>query len=697
MNQFNHDPLWGTRHQAAALPETPRLSDVIHDPYVTMRFSVARIDGRDIVTRLHVEATHPKVSGQSRVFDLSHILEEGYRRHPSTVSQIVDPNLSLESRLDALKTVALTFARVNERLAPTRDVEYGSKRSRSVDGLEPTFSIKSVVLTEFSDLLRGFSRRGVTVIRNEEPWVQFFITDTRETLRSASIVLLPSGLEFPLLDREGFPVTEKTLNASIHDFTHILHQGRYAPELKVLQRLAGEITERLSRNPNSPRALAQRNFVLEVFFAAKDGVLWSKDPSPVRGHRGAGLAPSEFQARELPDGRVLWMRHRKRTSSSEITLIADSLEGTRYELTFHYPPQTHTCVAHLLAKAVGGARWPLFNEMTDFLHAVPRSGFGVKFPKSADTYPSAVNAFIREIADVNSANRVERGLFRDDFNRFDFHLPQIMSDFVKGRSPFFAVIDNSDPSESWLVQGFLDRDLKGTLYAVNGLGGSIVAQDPGFAGTLEGRRERLLTFFKLLGENSAQLTRNPNFTSGLSEARRNLPDRSWEDALGYAALVHGVSLAWNALVKEDVVSPQHSASQMRWDARKVREGVWSVSLVTGRSRGSWVPSLISITASRYGVAEICYSWGLRGPLGGLWGKRIRVQSGGGFSDEEVFQAVRVILQGAKGTLGMSERGALSNVAPSATITGLSSLRDVDPDGDKRDLLKRLWRFLKAMW
>jgi hypothetical protein len=525
--------------------------------------------------------------------------------------------------------------------------------------------------------------------------VQFFITETRETLHSASIVVLPSGLELPLLDREGLPVTDTTLNGAIHDFTHLLRRGRYTPELKALERLAAELTNRLSRNSDPPFVLARRNFGHEVLLAARDGILWSKDPRSTAAHRGVAALPSEFQARELPDGRVLWVRHRQRTSSSELTFIADSLEGVRCEITFHYPPQAHPRVSRLLAKAVNGPRWPLFHEITDLLHAVPRSGFAVKIPKSSDTYPSTLNKFMGDIAEALPAHDVERGLFREHFHRFDHHLSEFVSEFVMGRSPFFTVIDNGDPSESWYVQGFLDRDLHGTFYAVNALGASIVAREAGIVGTLESRRERLLTFLKLLEGNSAQLTRNPNFTSGLSEVRRNLPGRSWEDALGYSAAIHGVSVAWNALVKEGAFSPQHRASAMRWHTQKVREGVWSVSLVTDSSRAGLVPYLLTITASHYGVAEICYSRGVRGPLGGLWGRRVRVLSGGGLSDEEVFQSVRVIAQGTKGTLGMSERRALSNVAPSASTTILSSLRDVDPDGDKRDLLKRLWRYLSG--
>lgn len=670
----------------------------IEGDYVTVRFATTTIDDAKVVVRLHLEAKHPKVPGDVRIFDLSHILAEGYRRHPPTVEQIVDSGLSLESRLDALKTVAVTLAGVREPLPPIHEAVYGSQTIRSLDGLEPTFAIKSVILTEFSDILRGYTRRAVTVVKNEEPWVQFHITERDEALCHASMVIMPSGLELPLVDRSGHSVSEATLDSALHDFTHLLQKVRYAPELCALETIAQELTERIGRNPDAPPALKRRNFGHEVVLAARDGVLWAKDPAIIASRRGVRPPPSnDFQARELPDGRFLWARHRPRPFSSDVALVGDSLEGARYELTFHFPPQMHQRVARLFAKIVNGARWPQFREMTDLLQSNPRTGLGIALSRGTDSYPSAVNALIRELSHALPEGSVERGLLPEDKEHLDPYLSDFVSEFVKGRSPFFVTIEAEDPSARWRVQAFLDRDLNGTVFAVNALGGSIVVSDNHLVGSPDFRRIQLMRFFTMLADDSARLTHNPNYTTGLSEARRNLPERSWEDAFGYAAALHGAALAREALTKEGLLSPERNARDIRWHTRKVREGVWAVSLIDESARGSWSPFMITITGSPYGVVEIAYSRGVRGPLGGLWGRRVRPSSGGGLSDDEISNVVRVIGRGLQGKLGMPEREAFATISPVIHATLLSSLRDLDPDRERRDLLRRVWNFLKNIW
>lgn len=670
----------------------------IEGDYVTVRFATTTVDDAKVIVRLYVEATHPKVPGDARVFDLSHILAEGYRRHPRTVEQIVDSGLSLESRLDALKTVAITFAGVREPLPPIHEAVYGSKAIRSVDGLEPTFTIKNVILTEFSDIVRGYTRRAVTVVKNEEPWVQFHITERDEALCNASMVIMPTGLELPLVDRMGHSVSEVTLDGAIHDFTHLLQRVRYAPELLALETLAAELTERIGRNPDAPAALKRRNFGHEIVLAARDGVLWAKAPATASSHRGVRPPPSnDFQARELPDGRFLWARHRARPFSSDVAVVGDSLEGARYELTFHFPPQMHQRVARLFAKIVNGARWPQFREMTDLLQSNPRTGLAISMSRGADSYPSAVNALMRDLSRALPEEAVDRGLLPDHHECLDHYLSDLFSEFVMGRSPFFATIDAEDPSASWRVQAFLDRDLKGTVFAVNALGGSIVVSDNHLVGSVDFRRTQLIRFFTMLADDSARLTHNPNYTTGLHESRRNLPERSWEDAFGYAAALHGAELAREALTKEGLLSPQLNARDIRWHTRKVRDGVWAVSFIDESARGVWSPYLITITGSPYGVVEIAYSRGVRGPLGGLWGRRVRPASGGGLSDDEISNVVRVIARGLQGKLGMPEREAFATISPAIHATLLSSLRDVDPDRERRDILRRLWNFLKNIW
>ena len=109
-------------------------SRVIEGDFVARRFAMHEIDEQEIVTRLHLEARHPKVVGDARIFDLSAILAEGGRRHPGTVAQIVNPELSMEARLDALRTVAVHFAGLRDSLLPLNEPSCSTMFKRSLDG-----------------------------------------------------------------------------------------------------------------------------------------------------------------------------------------------------------------------------------------------------------------------------------------------------------------------------------------------------------------------------------------------------------------------------------------------------------------------------------------------------------------------------------------------------------------------------------
>lgn len=681
------------------LPLGSRQGHLLRGEFVNLRFSTQNVEGRSIVCALQVEAVHPKIVDDKRVYDLSFLLPRLQKSSPSTVAQIVNPTLSMDSRIDALRIAVVNIAKVTEHIAPLNQPRYATGQLPSVDGLEPSFAVKQVVLTQLPDIVRGYARRGITVVRNGEPWVQFLVIENEGGLCDASIVVLPSGLELPLLDFHGHSVTTETLSGSIHDLTHLLLKGRYESELKVLESLAAELSRRLDRNPDAPKSLTKRNFEHEIVLASRDGVLWASDNGgkPNRG----GNVPTErdFKARELPDGRVLWIRHQTQRLSSEITLVTDSLEGAQYLISFHYPPHAHPKVASVARELSKGAAWPLFQGITDLLHQVPRSGLSIVIPTSSDIYPPGVNALMREVHRVVPEVSFSRGLFRLHLSKFDHYLPDFISELVKGRSPFMGVVESSDPTQAWWVQGFLDRDMRGTLFAVNGLGGTIVVSDHASLHSSDSQRSRLVKFFKTLADDSAQLTQNPNFTTDLRESRRNLPVTCWSDAMAYSHLSDTIARCWAALVREGGFSSQHNPVEASWSARRLREGVWSVSLLTRGGSVGWLPHLINFTVTKDGVMELAFSSGRRGPLGGLRGSRVWAQAARPIESELVYEVVRLIAQGAKGQLPQSFGRTVQLLDPSlgASLFPWSSLREADPEHDRHNVLRRLWNALRGIW
>jgi len=682
-----------------ALPSRSEPSRFLGSEFVNLRFCVDSIDGNPTVRSLQVEAVHPKVVGDKRVFDLSFLLPHIAVRNPTTLAQIVDPQLSMDARIDALRVGVINIAGVTTPVPPLNEPRYAVGHSPSADGFEPSFSVRQVVLTQLSDLLRGFSRRGVTVIRNGEPWIQFHIVEGRSGLCDASLVVLPTGLELPLLDRGGRAVTDETLNGVVHDFTHLLLKGRYESELKVLEAMASELTSRVKNNPEAPTSLTRRNFGHEILLGAHDGLIWSKNAEDVKSHTHEPLPGQYFEPRELPDGRVLWIRHQSRGISSEVSFVTDSLEGGQCVISFHYPLHAHSRVSRVAKRISAGTTWPLFQEITELLHAEPRSGLSLIIPTSTDSYPPPVNALTREIERTVTGIECERGLFREGFDRFDQYLPDFVSELVKGRSPFMVTVFADSPADKWLVQGFLDRDLRGTLFAVNALGGSVVVSGLKAMHSRETQRGNLVKFFKTLAEDSGRLIQNLNYSSGMRESRHNLPTQSWRDAYAYAAMNDVIRVCWEALMAERPFPTPRVASESRWYTKRLSEGVWSVSLLSRGREKERLPHLINFKVTPEGVTEIAYSVGRRGLFGSLLGRRVWARVGGVIEVEYLDSVVRAIAQSVSGRLGESFRRGLRHASPAleCSFLPLASLRHADPDHQRHNALARLWDAIKGIF
>jgi hypothetical protein len=273
----------------------------------------------------------------------------------------------------------------------------------------------------------------------------------------------------------------------------------------------------------------------------------------------------------------------------------------------------------------------------------------------------------------------------------------MVADLVRGRSPFCSFIDSVHPAEQWCVQAFFDSDLKGSLYAVNALGGSVSVHDDRLDSSFEFRRARILEFFNLLSNHSGRLLYDSTHISGLGELRRNLPDGSWKDALAYAGASRGASIVWAALSREWGSLLDDSSKAVKWETQRLTEGLWAVSLCSPFGRTSWFPYLVTLKVDPAGVVEVLYSKGARGPLGGLLGRRVFDSSRRVLSDDVVSNIIHVIARGSKGTLGTKERMEFTNVTPTLRRTFLSSLRSFDPERKQHDLLARLWHVLRRIW
>ena len=95
-----------------------------------------------------------------------------------------------------------------------------------------------------------------------------------------------------------------------------------------------------------------------------------------------------------------------------------------------------------------------------------------------------------------------------------------------------------------------------------------------------------------------------------------------------------------------------------------------------------------------GVEEIAISDGRRDLFGGLRGFSVKPIEFRPFSHQEV----RSILTASCAPIAWEDKIiAINAVGPEIVTRSRVSLRSVDPEGDRRDLVVRFWRWIRSLW
>ena len=672
------------------------LSREIPGEYLTVRFAEKMVEPAPLVTKLELEVSHPKLPGQSRTFDISYLLHEGYRASPSTIRQIVDPSFSSESRADALRTLLVDICNVRGNFPPDRrEVSVSPCRDDIIDELEPTFEIRGQLLTELGDVVRGYSRRAVTVVRNHKPLVQFLLIEQEGVVRHASILLHPSHIEWPLLDRNGRYVTDQTVDATLHDFTHQLRQTRQAPMLRIIESLGREVQDRVAQNEDAPEALRRRAFVQEAWTACRDDRVWTPEfgappISPVLAPPGYG-----YTARELPDGRAFWIYHDIQGSGDVIRIAGYSRSGSLFSVQLHYPPHMSWRVAMLCERIVSSGGWPDFSPALEVLRTSKKSGVSLHYSPGADQYPAAVNALL-DIARGCEGNRnIGRGVWSDEDGRMEGYFADMVTEFVKGRLPIHGSIGGRNPASSWVFHAMLDEDLNGTVLFVNSLRGSLTLRSMlGF--DVESRRQDLLEVLNSMYDSPGEFIEKFYGIGSFEVTAHNLPRRG-EVELSGALNTIAVSM-WKGIKAAGHYFSIDLCGHAPWSSQRLISGDWALSLESVHSVRGALPYLLTCIVHEGGVREILVSYGERGFLGGLLGKQIVPNGGSGFfSEHEVGAIVRSLADRSPDAKGVSVSDRVLAICPHAHVSWLSSLRRFDPQFKQRDLLSRIVRWFQNIW
>ena len=664
--------------------------------YLTVRFSEKMVEPVPLVTKLELEVSHPKLPGESKIFDISYLLHEGYRASPSTVRQIVDPSFASESRADALRTLLVDICHVRGNFPPDRrEVPIAPCGDDIIDELEPTFEIRGQLLTELGDVVRGYSRRAVTVVRNHKPLVQFLLIEQEGAIRHGSMLLHPSHIEWPLLDRNGRYVTDQTVDATLHDFTHQLRQARQAPLLRVMESLGREVEDRVAQNEDASEALKRRAFVQEAWMACRDDRVWTPDfgkplLSPMLAPPGYGYTPLE-----LPDGRAFWIYHDIQGSGDVIRIAGYSLSGSLFLVQFHYPSNMSWRVGMLCERIESSGGWPDFSPALDVLRSSKNSAISLHYSPGADQYPAAVNALLDMTRGCEGNRNIGRGLWSEEDGRMGCYFADMVTEFVKGRLPIYGSVGGRNPASSWVFHAMLDGDLNGSVLFVNSLRGSLTMRSVlGF--DVESRRRVLLDVLNSMYDSPGAFIGKFYGMNSFQVTSHNIPHRGEEELLGSLNAI-AVSM-WKGVKAAGHYFSIELCGHAPWRSQRLTSGEWALSLESVHSVKGALPYLLTCIVQEGRVREMFVSYGERGLFGGLFGKQIVPNEGSGFfSEHEVGAIVRTLSDRSPDARRLSVKDRVLAICPHADVSWISSLRRFDPEFKQRDLVSRIVRWFKNIW
>jgi hypothetical protein len=665
--------------------------------YLSIRYTERLERSGAVVTELRVEATHPKVAGARKGFNLSAFLSHAQERSPFTVKQIVDPSLSPEARTDALRTLLVDICGVRTRL--TAETVIGLETPRlEEDPHNPgaSFHIRPELLTELGDVVRGYSRRAITAFRLNERLVQFLILEHEGALRGATMIVGPAGLEWPLLDRQGRYVSDETLNETLIDFTQLLVEHKGATLGRVSQVIAQELKQRIAEQEEDGTPLARRAFEQEAFAAYGDYRNYCRDlgqPAvmPVGAPRDA-----EYQSRDLPDGRVVWMHHNtEQERVNTIKIAGMSHTGNPFSVRLQYPPTIFWKVSSVFDRMLHSHYWPDFGRALYLLRQSERSGIAFDFTPSVDTYPTAVNSLVASIRKGGVGRDVGLGMWRGRDVRMEPHLEMLLDGFVEGRSPFYGAVPSDDPAHNWVFHGMLDEDLRGEIVFVNSLKGSVSLTSTR-GGSREARHESLLATFEAFFDDSSGFLAALPGKCLFEVATENLPTGDEVESLGS---LNEVALAlWKGLTSSGHYHNISSSGYAPWRAVRLPDGAWQLSLDSVHAYRVSLPYLVACTVKDNEVREFSISRGERGPFGGLWGCKITPGPDAcGFELNEVVALARAVSDRSIEYGNYHLKSRVLSVCPGAKLSRFANLRAMDPERDSRDLWDRMVSWFKNIW
>lgn len=687
----------GSQQQDASAARLPARANelTLEEPLYRLRFRQEQALRGPVLVSLSIETKHPELSSPSPVFCLDPLLPEANRRSPSTLQQIIQPDISESARREAIGVLVKELAQNKERSElvqrPVRGLERVRPANPGRDELEPTFEVKAAVTTSFADFVRGLARKSISVFRNEMTVASFTVTTNGSEVESAEIFAEPLNIRWPILDERGEHATAKTADGAILDYVSMLRATRGAMWAVSLHHIAHELERRQRIRLDEKGEFYAEPFLYEFMAAAPDEQLWGDDTS--RTPVALALAPSgkNLKPKSLIEGRVTWIgleAAESRALPRSIVLAGYSTSGAEYHLQLSAPPAFDRAMKRLHKDLMSAPGWGKFMHAVERVCAVPGLKIACSMKDPAEHFPVAINSLLEGLQRSAPEVRVTRGApFGATFPRGG-SLPERIEGYLLGKSMFSAEFVGPTPATTWLVEAALDENLSGRVSCFNALGGSISAGLPLDEGLTGKRREALEGLLAAARTQPHLVPQSLEEIPGVMLRSDLVPDGRFNPAYLW---LDRVAAAWQReLLAAGALRSERDTNRIPWWVDHLERGRVSLSLLPAAGpEFSWERSH-SVIVGPGGVEGVYLSRGERSFLGLLRGAYVSAPEGVRYMGaEDVSTLLRLASSSRTLRTQQAIEDTIEEALPHLVLRRGIGMRQCDPLRDDRDLLQRV--------
>ncbi len=671
------------------------------------------IDGVVAVHALVVEALDARLPGYLRRFDLSHLCQEGNERSPDSMRQIVDPALSEESRLDALKTLVAAICKVSPYEIRGEEVISASAKGESHRrdaATDIVCSIRPALSTTLAQLFDGMQSRSFAVYRGEERIVEFTVEEKKGEIKRAAMRIVRAQLDLPLLDKHGAPATVRTINNAINDFYSLLRDSTHLSVRRSLESVALELDRRRAdasrkiqavkeaHGQSSPSFLKDLSKALEI--AARKAHRIARSPllsSPPFDFDKEALWTSQ----NLGDGRSLWVGLSKGNSRAERThihIVGNTGSNLPYKVSVDCPSWLSLAVRRVRG-ILNSSRTPLEAvEAIEKLTELPSAGVKYEVPSDPTFYPREVNALIENTRARFGTDSIGRGMLLGYDSRRALPAIGSLHEFLGGRErvPIWGVAPADDVAYRWAFQGFVDENMRGRLFCSTPLGANLILHF----------KHEIIESSGVISSDIAQTlevlyTAPEKFVSHVGKLSRVL-EGYWQgshqiDMSGRGILCDVANSLNRAFERADLFADGYLSRVSPWMVYPLPSGRWALS-INARSRDGREDVPVSVlVGSSVGVEEFLVSAGERSRLGRLQGTLLLPRGAEIFDKHQLQGIVRFLCMSVSYSDSEILCKRLDSCVPSADRLPGVAMGLFDPRVDEKDVVRRALNWVKQIF